>query len=395
MGLFGSALPQNAIPMHHSFLLNGRNAKRLYQPGGRSTRIRVGAKPNSSGISSSCASLQLRLAIRSLATLLSVLLLTNITFGQETSATTESISLDALETHREQANRALTKAFATGRLQRRIEKSDTTKPILVQDATFQVFFDWPKFRVDIESEILMTPDNSQASGWRQAGRQLQCILFDGETVFSYERTGTTAPQKNPPNGEERNKGDIFYAFALEAVMRNGGLPLSDPIRLWNDAFDPSEANARNTTFHRLPNNGVLGTEDRGNYQTKFLVLGESPYQLKRVAKYRPGQLFPFREFDLSWTATAGVNYVDRFVMKSSDYREQKRSGNYIIETNRLEIAFSHVDIGVSFEEGTFSVSSLPLKSGTVFYDRRTNQNGQPKMVVWDGEQLVNVDEDTE
>ncbi len=311
--------------------------------------------------------------------ILRIWLLTVLALGSAAAAqdTPESLLRKAEEAGR-QTRETLKSASGTGTIQFTVLAPQDDEPNLVTDADIQVFFDAPKYHIRLTNVarrlVARGPEPQEASEVVE-----QAILFDGgETLYwvQFFQDG-------------KCRGEIYFAFSQQSVLRKAGLPLKTPIYLWNEALDIGGLDLSNTRVTSLAGGGLVGEVTKSRYRIKFFFLGDFGYDLRRVSSFRTGQRKPFRDHILTWDQSNGAHYVKRY--SHSVLRVPPDAQETAESTSRQEqfsIEYDSFEANVIVAPNVFSLDALKIPSGTVFLDRRVHVRGEPLRKIYDGRLLA-------
>lgn len=264
---------------------------------------------------------------------------------------------------------------ANGRIVHLRYFQNTEQPVVMLDADVQVLYEAPRFRLDLQYVPLTEEDHADQTvlaAASQSNLEEQTVLFDGKTVITAERTR-----------RGRWRGDIYFDFHKQNMLRMAGFPFEDPVTLWNEplSIDRADLVAAQTTL--LAGGGFMGVLQKETYRLKFFFLGDFDYDLRRVSSYRLNEDIPFRDWHVRWRQSQGVFFVDKLVRRNN---EATNPGAWNSPSNIshdvVELEYHSVELNPAVEPGSFSVHELGLPAETPFYDHRVNVNGKPEVKVW-------------
>lgn len=281
--------------------------------------------------------------------------------------------------------------LARGRIRRIDYIRDLASPSVTLDADVQVYYDAPRFRMQLQyaadraagaklaAEPKLVAGEQPFSDEAQAVQVTeQTLLFDGQTLTTVKYWG-----------DGSCRGDIYFDFHRPNMLRLAGFPFENPVELWREPLQIDRADLINAQTKPLTGGGFLGTLTKDTYRLKFYFLGSFGYDLRRVSSYRIGQETPFRDWHLTWQQTDGVHYVERLVRRSNTVgSENEPLGLTTTLREQVELEYSQFSLPRAIEPETFELTGLGVPEATPFYDHRTNVEGKPKVVWWHQGQLT-------
>jgi hypothetical protein len=267
---------------------------------------------------------------------------------------------------------------ASGRIRHLTFQRNVEQPNLTLEADLRLIYEAPKFSLHLQyvpAEMRHTSGPLRAAPVDAAETNeldQQTILFDGKTVTTIER-----------NRQGKWRGDIYFEFHKQNMLRMAGFPFEDPVTIWNEPLriDRADLVAAHTT--PLAGGGFVGQLTKDTYRLKFYFLGSFAYDLRRVSSYRLDEDIPFRDWHLSWQHSQGVFYVERLQRRineaTSPMAQALSSG---VSHELVDLEYSSFRINPSIDPSSFELSSVPLPEETPFYDHRININGKPEVRRW-------------
>lgn len=265
--------------------------------------------------------------------------------------------------------------MAQGRIRHQKYFRDVEAPHVTLDAELWLTYQAPKFRLHLQYAPTGPGGDAPAA---RATLEQQTVLFDGQTV-------TTVEQR--PDGEWR--GDIYFEFHKQNMLRMAGFPFADPVTLWNEPLPVGRADLLASKTTPLLGGGFVGVLDKDTYRLKYYFLGDFPFDLRRVSSYRADEELPFRDWHLQWRQAHGIHYVERLVRRVNESPpadgDLSASG---VSHEQIDLQFPKVVLNPAISPAACELSALALPEETPFYDHRVNINGKPKLLRWRGGQLV-------
>lgn len=314
--------------------------------------------------------------------------------GQSAKSTAETAELLAAARKAIEQNAAkLHSVTAQGNIRHLRFERDVELPTVTLDADLSLVYQAPKFRLTLQyaspAEQLVTEPQRPATTWpiADAGASSepklhqQTILFDGKTVITVEqsRKGTW-------------RGDIYFDFHKQNMLRMAGFPFEDPVTLWNEPLRIDRADLSDSETTPLRGGGFLGVLNKDTYRLKYYFLGSFAHDLRRVSSYRLGEEIPFRDWHLIWQQVGGGHYVERLVRRINESTSAVVEANTSAVTHEVvELQYKSFYLNAKIDANAFDLSSLTLPDEVPFYDHRVNVNGKPKVFVLRGGKLVTPD----
>ncbi|MEM8734642.1 MAG: hypothetical protein AAGG44_10495 [Planctomycetota bacterium] len=298
---------------------------------------------------------------------------------------TEEILQTAVEARDENAEQLQT-AYGSGKVLHTIEENGTETKLI--DADIQVFYDKPRFRIHLSYEQFLSERTRRAalpldqraepsSKWQTTDRSEQIIVYDGSRIISIEGS---------KDGSYR--GTIYFGFAKMAVMRIAGFPFEDPVTLWTQALNLEGLDRRALSITPLVDGGFSGVLQKNTYRMKFVFFKDFGYDLRRVSSFRTGESHPFRDYVIEWADQDDIHYVKRF----SNFRSTANpdTGASRATIRRLSVEYSTFTPNIELPDSVFTLQSLQLPQNTSFIDKRSNVEGGPKQLLFDGQRLLDA-----
>ncbi len=324
------------------------------------------------------------------------LLLTSAAWGQSVPASnagTRELLLAAREAT--ELNAAKFQAVrAQGNIRHLQFERDVESPTVTLDADLLLIYQAPKFRLTLQYANPEEHDAGDpfrptetwlpnvADGSGELKLEQQTILFDGKTVITIERARKGAW-----------RGDIYFDFHKQNMLRMAGFPFEDPVALWNEPMRLDRADLVDSETMPLAGGGFLGVLNKDTYRLKYYFLSGFAHDLRRVSSYRLGEDIPFRDWHLIWQAANGGHYVERLVRRINEATgtEALTSGSAITH-ELVELEYKTFTVNPTIDPSDFELAALALPQGSLFYDHRVNVNGKPKVMQWNGSRMVAVGE---
>lgn len=320
---------------------------------------------------------------------------TSALWGQSAKTTRDTTELIALARKAIERNAAtLQSVTARGNIRHLRFERDVETPTATLDADLALTYQAPKFRLTLQyaapEERLATDSQRPTVAWRPAEGegsselklQQQTILFDGKTVITVEqsRKGTW-------------RGDIYFDFHKQNMLRMAGFPFEDPVALWNEPLRIDRADLVDSETTPLSGGGFLGVLNKDTYRLKYYFLGGFDHDLRRVSSYRLGEEIPFRDWHLIWQPLGGGHYVERLVRRINESTGAVVEANSSGVTHELvELHYKNFKLDPRIESNAFDLTGLSLPDAVPFYDHRVNVNGKPKLMKLSGGSLVAFDD---
>ncbi|MFN3192207.1 MAG: hypothetical protein ACE361_16970 [Aureliella sp.] len=297
----------------------------------------------------------------------------------------EQILETAVEERDKNAERLKT-AFGTGKVLHTIEENGAETRLI--DADIQVFYDAPRFRIHLSYEQFLTERARGAaepadhiaeprSKWQVTDRAEQIIIYDGSRMISIEgrKDGTY-------------RGTIYFGFAKMAVMRLAGFPFEDPVTLWTQALNLEGLDRRALKITPLVDGGFSGVLQKNTYRMKFVFFQDFGYDLRRVSSFRTGESHPFRDYVIEWANQNDIHFIKRFANFRSTANPDTGATRATIR--RLSVEYDSFSPNIELPDSVFTLQSLQLPSETPFIDKRSNVEGGPKQLLFDGQRLLDA-----
>ncbi len=320
---------------------------------------------------------------------------TSALWGQSAKTTRDTTELLALARKAIERNAAkLQSVSAQGNIRHLRFERDVESPTVTLDADLALVYQAPKFRLTLQyaaPEDRSAADSQRATvAWRPAEGegsselklQQQIILFDGKTVITLEQSQKGAW-----------RGDIYFDFHKQNMLRMAGFPFEDPVALWNEPLRIDRADLVDSETTPLTGGGFLGVLNKDTYRLKYYFLGGFDHDLRRVSSYRIGEEIPFRDWHLIWQPAGGGHYVERLVRRINESTGPVADANTSAVTHELvELHYKNFDLDSKIESNAFDLTGLSLPEAVPFYDHRVNVNGKPKLMKLSGGSLVARDD---
>lgn len=333
----------------------------------------------------------MKLLLNLLLLLLIALQTSSALWGQPAKSTADTKELlTAARKAIEQNAAKLQSVAAQGNIRHLRFERDVELPTVTLDADLTLVYQAPKFRLTLQyaSPAEQLPDDRQrpTTAWpiadaRESGEpklHQQTILFDGKTVITVEQSR---------KGSWR--GDIYFDFHKQNMLRMAGFPFEDPVALWNEPLRIDRADLGDSETTPLRGGGFLGVLNKDTYRLKYYFLGSFAHDLRRVSSYRLGEEIPFRDWHLIWQQAGGGHYVERLVRRINESTSAVVEANTSAVTHEVvELQYKSFSLNPTIDANTFDLSGLTLPDAVPFHDHRVNVNGKPKVLAFRGGNLV-------
>ncbi len=266
---------------------------------------------------------------------------------------------------------------AQGRIRHLQFDRDVEAPVVALDADLLLLYDAPKFRLHLQyrapwenfgghsSQLPLEPNEADQHKLEQ-----QTLLFDGQTVLTVER-----------KRDGSSRGDIYFDFHKQNMLRLAGFPFEDPVMLWNEPLRLDRADLSASETKPLSGGGFLGVLTKDTYRLKYYFLGAFEFDLRRVSSYRLGEDIPFRDWHLNWGQSQGVHYVERLVRRINEATTADDAFQRSVRSHeQVELEYKTFDVAAAIGPEAFELSALALPESLPIYDHRVNVNGKPKVL---------------
>ncbi len=276
----------------------------------------------------------------------------------------------------------LKSANATGTLSVNLQESSQPNSLQLTDATIELHYDSPKFCIKIVNRTRLRAkredDKQWALPWLDAGVGQELILFDGEALYHAQW-----------DRDNNCTGEIYFAFARQAVLRSAGFPFEHPVYIWKDALNISRVKPSRTEITPLVGGGFKAVETMTSYDTKFFIFDKFGYDLRRVSTQRTDNGIPIREYNLRWDTDGKIHYLTEFMNTVTKTRVNPVTDEAeVISKLTTKVAYDSFTANQTVAPNHFKLSEQKIPLNTIFVDKRRTTRRNNTTLIFDGTKLV-------
>lgn len=309
---------------------------------------------------------------------------TGLLMGQDGEPATASYLAQADSARMDNEERLKT-ALGTGLLKMSVHNAGEKQPLEITDAVIKVLYDSPKFLIEIDNRTRLRElqaDAGQAGHqWKPTDVSKEAILFDGEALYQaiWDQAHVC-------------RGEVYFAFSRQAVLRSAGFPFEHPIHIWREALNLSRVKAERTQVTPLRSGGFMAIETMSSYDTKFFIFDRFGYDLRRVSTQRTDNGLPIREYSLKWDESNGVFFLRQFTNTVTKMLSNPRTEEHeVVSKSTTTVEYDSFEVNLPIAANRFSVAAMGVPSGTRFVDKRRRTQRNPAILEFDGDNLNPVD----
>lgn len=286
--------------------------------------------------------------------------LTSLQPPQQSTAPANSIGLAS--DHWEAMGRELVKnraklksATATADIQWWVRFGPDAAPIVVNNSTARIWYDAPKYRVEITSNVRLIAPEERDTGKDENRKALaddddtlvdtkivqQLIIFDGQSTFEAIRY------------RGGNTRKMNYGRQYELPLMFAGFPSYPPVFPAKELLTPKRFTRELVRCVPSPGGGIYAVNRTGDYRSRLISRSSSFSDIERyVAVSGPRR----SEVTLKWGESNGIAYVKQF-----NLAESSRSGSSIFRRGALtkHFEFTSFDANAAIAPSLFSTAGWP------------------------------------
>lgn len=233
----------------------------------------------------------------------------------------------------QRADQGLRSATANVRLEQYVQRPSESKPTLVIKSIGKIWFDFPRYRVELE----------RPNDYLDTRIEQHTIVFDGRT---------TCDKRTYRDGQHKK---IDHGRQLDLPVRFAGFPVADPIRLWKGPLPSDLLKDELAQVKRLRSGGLKTDFLTGGRRVRFSIFVAAYSNRIRHVKVSGSSAYAYHaSCDLTWAESNGIPYVQRFVWDSP-------AGNSefgMRHKTKRTIEFTDFQAGLAVDGNLFSFASL-------------------------------------